>query len=467
MELPSTPSVNLEITQMYTLSKSSPSKQCKLNHFTPDFLSNLLSNSTVMMCRWLYESQNKSQLQDVIGSSERRLRLTYSATATDYFSTGYCLAQSKCAWKIDLRSVDDVAMEMFVKGCKHDHAMGGYLISASFTGKFLSAEGLKYFLTVDDSLLQNIKHLNLRDNKLDRRACKMLAENVQRMPNLAKLNLRDNMGIAQGGAVQLMLSLYKTKLRELGMTRTGISDPDLEKLAGYVKFTKSLEELRFGENKLSLTSIDTLCKALSVNSSLKRLYMSGCYFDEAHCASIGELLRHPLHSQIEELGISYCVLTGNGIGKVVSGLIDNHVLRELDFNHTQITAEGASAIAKMLMKNSSIERLYLGKCGISNSGGMELGAALKINKTLRRLCLAGNALGDDGAKGLCVGLETNTSLEELRIEDDKLLGKEGVSLLLNCVEENKSLKSLVLPGKFKKNTCRDLQSSCVVSWFGL
>lgn len=112
----------------------------KLNLFTPDFLSNLLSNNTVMMCRWLYESKNKSQLQDVIGSGKRRLRLTYSVTATDYFSTGYCLAQSKCAWKIDLRSVDDVAMEIFDKGCKYEHATGSsYLISALFTGECLLA----------------------------------------------------------------------------------------------------------------------------------------------------------------------------------------------------------------------------------------------------------------------------------------------------------------------------------------
>ena len=58
-------------------------------------------------------------LQDVLGSGKREMSLSYSATITDYFVAGYCLAHSNCTWSIVFESVDDVAMEFLSKGCNH------------------------------------------------------------------------------------------------------------------------------------------------------------------------------------------------------------------------------------------------------------------------------------------------------------------------------------------------------------
>ena len=223
----------------------------------------------------------------------------------------------------------------------------------------------------------------------------MLAEGVQRMPCLETLNLRDNSRIGCGGAVQLVSSLHSSELRELNMSGTGISDPDFECLASYIHSTTSLQRLSIRRNDISVESIDSLCKALSANSS------------------------------------------------------------ELGLWHNQIRSEGAVAIATMLKTNSSLERLYLDECSIGSSGGVELGRALERNKTLRELLLSGNALGDDGVRGLSEGLETNSSLEELVLVGDESLGEEGVSLLLKCVEEkNTSLKELWLPVKYKSIALR-------------
>ena len=47
------------------------------------------------------------------------------------------------------------------------------------------------------------------------------------------------------------------------------------------------------------------------------------------------LLRHPIHCQIEKLDLSECGMTSDGVGGVVSGLSDNHSLRELDLSGNQ------------------------------------------------------------------------------------------------------------------------------------
>ena len=415
----------------------------KLEPFPVAYLSDLLEKDAATMYMWLYESQNQSLLTSVLGSGGRELSLSYSATATDYFAAGYCLAHSNCTWRIRLFSVDDVAMEFLSKGCNHqlpETGISSQLVLAKFSGGSITAEGVRHFLTNPNSLLQHIQDLCLTYHKLDRRGCELLAEGVQRMPCLERLNLNGNQGIGCGGAVQLVSSLHNSKLRELRMYRTGISDPDFDCLARYIHSTTSLEKLWIGGNEISVESIDSLCRALSANSSMRRLDMSYCHLTTSHCVCLGQLLRHPIHCQIEELNLGGCGLTSDGVGEVVSGLSDNHSLRELDLSWNQIGSEGAVAVATMLKTNSSLESLDLESCGIGSSGGVELGAALERNKTLRDLDLSRNKLGDDGVRGLSAGLENNSSLEVLRLDDDKSLREEGVTLLSILQREKPNLR---------------------------
>ena len=415
----------------------------KLEPFPVAYLSDLLEKDAAIMYRWLYESQNQSLLTSVLGSGERWLRLSYSATVTDYFAAGCCLVHSNCTWRIELGSVDDVAMEFLSKCCSHqlpEAGISSQLVSADFSVGSITAEGVRHFLTIPNSLLQHIQDLNLSDNNLDRRGCELLAEGVQRMPCLVRLNLNGNEGIGCGGAVQLVSSLHSSKLRELMMYRTGISDPDFDCLAKYIHSTTSLEELEIGGNEISVESIDSLCRALSANSSMRIMDMSDCYLTTSHCVYLGQLLRHPIHCQIERLDLSGCGLTSDGVGEVVSGLSDNHSLRELGLSWNQIGSEGAVAVATMLKTNSSLESLNLESCGIGSSGGVELGAALERNKTLRDLELSWNKLGDDGVRGLSAGLENNSSLEELVLFHDKSLGEEGVTLLRSLKRKKPNLR---------------------------
>ena len=442
----------------------------KLVGFPVQFLSKLLDRDAATLYSWLYESQNLPVLRSVLGSGERKMKLPYSATTTDYFVAGYCLAHSNCSWEISLTYIDDVAMEFFSKGCNHQLGMtviSSKIVSGEFSNSSITADGVKHFVTVHNSLLQHIQHLDLSFNKLDRRACELLAEGVQRMPCLERLDLSYN-PLGRGGAVPLVSSLHSTRLRELDLGGTSISDPDLECIAKYIQSTTSLESLgiRYMRDNISVESIDSLCRALSGNSSVRTLDMLKCHLTTAHCVSLGQLLRHPMQCKIETLVLNRCSMTSDGVGEVMSGLSENYTLRVLDLNFNLIGSEGAVTMAIMLRCNSSLERLCLVRCSIGSSGGVELGAALESNKTLRMLKLSRNALGDDGVRGLCVGLENNSSLEVLDLlGDDKSLGEEGVLLLLKCVEEkNRSLKKLWLPKKYKRDISSALQSRDVVEW---
>ena len=456
----------------------------KLQSFAIDFLKDILKEDEATIYKWLYESQNQSLLTSVLDSGERgiqlpsatifihhvhgerELSLSYSANTMDYFAAGYCLAHSNCTWSVNFNfiCIDDLALEFLIRGCNHAVSKIGIcsqIISASFKNGSITAEGIRQILSIPAPLLQPIQQIDLSSNKLDRRGCELLAEGVQRMPCLEKLDLSDNTSIGCGGAVQLVSSLHTTKLNKLDLTRTGTSDPDFVGVANYIESTEYLEELKMRENKISVEGIDSLCKALSANSSVKTLDIWGCQLTHLHSIHLGNLLIKPMKCQIKKLVLTSCKLTSDGVREIASGLSYNHTLRELILSDNQT----GNVVATMLKTNSSLERLDLERCGIDSRGGVEFGEALTKNKTLRFLNLSDNALGDDGVKGLCVGLEENTSLEQLRLNGDTLLGEDGVLLLLKYMQErNASLKKLCLPRWLKMEVPRELNSRCVVEW---
>ena len=433
-----------------------------------DVLSSMLSHDAPTICSWLFESQNIPLLSNVLGSSEKKISMSYTATNTDYFAIGYSIVYSNCLWKTTFSCVNDIAIEFFSKGCRHQLPESGIfsrLYFVSFTEGSMSAEGVQYFLNIPKPLLKSVEHLNLRDNKLDLQACNLLAEGTLLMPCLQHLNLSSNMSIGSSGAVKLLSSLKNTQIRQLIISKTGVSDPDFKSLASYIESTTTLQELSIGFNNVSVESIELICKALHSNSSIKSLDMRGCVLTPPHCTHLGQLLKNPIKCEIEELNLSHCSLTGDGVGELVSGLGDNHTLRDLDLVGNPITSEGAAAVATMLKTNSSLDTLWLEECSIGSDGGVELGAALEKNNTLKILWLSGNSLGDDGARGLSIGLANNSSLIRLYLRGDGSLGVEGVSLLLECLEENNTtLLRLGLPKKYKRYRS-SFGSKCEVIWW--
>ncbi|CAI8014930.1 NACHT, LRR and PYD domains-containing protein 12 [Geodia barretti] len=331
----------------------------KLETFPVGILSDLLSKDAAALYRWLYESQNQSVLTNVLGSGERELSLSYSATTTDYFAAGYCLAHSNCTWTIYLDSADDVVMEFLSKGCNHqlpETGISSQFVLVSFKKGSITDEGIRHFLTIPRPLLQSIEQLDFSSSKLDRRGCECLAEGIQRMSCLAILDLSGNLEIGNGDAVKLVSSLHSSKLTKLDMSGTSISDPDFECLASYIRSSASLEELKIRRTKISVKSIDALCKALNINSSMRKLDMWGCQLTDLHSVHLGQLLREPVHCRIEKLVLTSCNLTSNGLGKIVTGLCDNHTLKELIIRDNQMNDV---AVATMLQKNSSLQRLNL------------------------------------------------------------------------------------------------------------
>eukprot|EP00729_Bicosta_minor_P004981 gene4981-34138_t len=126
--------------------------------------------------------------------------------------------------------------------------------------------------------------------------------------------------------------------------------------------------------------------ALTKNTTIKRLDMSGNQLGEAGAKTIGKALS-------KNATLEFVFLSNNDFGQV-----------------------GGKAIGAGMAKNTSVVSLDLNENGFGEKGGVAVGKALARNTTLRVLQLSTNGLGDASLNAIAEGLSENMVLEVLVVE---------------------------------------------------
>ena len=347
---------------------------------------------------FLFEAKDISMTTRTLGSDEMVVGLHYSWTPLDYYVTGHAISHSNCSWKLDFisSSTDDEKFELFCQGCAVPGAAGckGHISHAYFSINDLTSKSIQSFVNIPPHILQNMRELDLSNNKLDGSACELLAKVVPSMSRLEELWLDLGVNpIGSGGAVEVIKALCGSGVKQLWLDSTGIGEPDCEALCELLKSSHSLQHLDIQRNNLSSESVASIITGLSHNSSLTTLHISNSHFSTTNVDILASVLKD--HSK--------CALTV----------------------------------------------LYLRDCHISSEGAVELAAALCKNSTLKHLDLDHNPIGVEGASSMSDMLQHNTSLEDLH---DDSVGEEGVHQLINSLKHNQTLRTLVLPEKYKSET---------------
>ena len=295
---------------------------------------------------------------------------------------------------------------MLVRGAVEEetHCTGGISeIRLSMTG--ITSEGVKHLLKFPKQMINKLKKLTLRQNKLDSESCTTLIHLIPHMPHLKIIRLSHNPNIGQGGVVPLMTSLtVHNSLEELLLCDTGIGVEDCQ----------ALNEL------------------LSSSTSLKELDIAGNNFPP----------------ETVEL--------------IISGLHHNTTLKKLNMWHSHFSLSNTILLASVLRTNHTLVNLNLGGCDIDSDGACQLASALCTNDTLQLLDLQGNPIGVEGATSFAEMLLKNKSLEELDLEDDSI-GEEGTQKLINSLTHNTTVKILGLPEEYKSSIANSGTDSRV--WF--
>ena len=269
---------------------------------------------------------------------------------------GYCIANSKCAWKLSfLKFLNTLMLLQGLKDCKTQPA---YTIKHMEWKEFtdeecgtLLAQGSDYFIT-------HIETITLSNNfishyKLDARKQPHLTHFCQWLPTC--------------------------HLKTLSLELHLLQPHDIEILSGALTAVPSLKTLDMSRSKFTFQSMKAFASMLQQNQSLTKLDISSCNMSsDSTCC-----LARALHS--------------------------NTTLIVLDIYGNSVGTRGALAMAEMLKYNTTLTELNMGNNFVDERGPLTIVEMLnKHNTTLTVLNISNNSVGNKGALKLAEILKHNT-----------------------------------------------------------
>ena len=363
----------------------------KLANILPDVSRGLSDNTKLTYFHFLFEAKDISLTTRTLGLDEMFVRPFYSWTPLDYYVTGHAISHSNCSWKLDFSrsSIDDEKFELFCQGCAAPGGNGcrGHLSYAYFSSNGITSKSMQSFVKIPSQILQNLKELELFNNKLDGRACDLLAMTVPSMSSLEDLLLGSN-PIRSCGMVKVMKALRACKVKRLLLYSTEIGVPDCKALCELLKCTSSLQDLDIQMNNLSSESVASIMTGLSHNSSLMSLNISNSCFDVTNVDNLASILSNPYSmSTLTSLWIDNCHICEQGAGALAAAFYKNSTLKYLRMDGNPIGVKGAFLMSEMLQYNTSLESLGLNDNSVREEGVHHLINSLKHNQTLEILWL--------------------------------------------------------------------------------
>ena len=279
-----------------------------------------MCNSLLANC--LYEAQNPLVCSQVYPDGNRVVYSPMSATQYDYYTLGYCIANSSCKWK--LCSIGGDGLSMLAEGIRSTPGKPKgtiELIKLSYNG-----EQIKDLAQLPDCITKRITELNLSNSDVTNSACTTLAMFIPNLPNLERLDLGDN-PFTEGGANSLLLALSTLpNLYFLDLLHASLDVDDVKMLGTLIHPGGTLKNLVVGSTTMSMSAKEEMVEVILRDSNLRSLSIMNL-----DLAQFGSSLRKKLemNKTLQKLMLwdrSFCI---EGCIEVVRALEINCTLTSL------------------------------------------------------------------------------------------------------------------------------------------
>ncbi|XP_072410422.1 NACHT, LRR and PYD domains-containing protein 3-like [Chiloscyllium punctatum] len=400
------PFCHATICQVITWVKEKVEEQIKNAASKPD-QTNLLNT-----LHYMFESQNKKLLQEIVESAEifnlRGLRLT----PIDYLVLSSVFEFSDSIRKLDLRNC------------------------------YIKCEGLQRL----DSILHKCRVLRLSFNELGDSGVKLLSV-VLRKPDckIQELGLEENsLTDVCAGDLSFALSMNRS-LNVLNLSNNELGDSGMKLLCVALRNPDcTIQKLQLADNDLSASCVEDLVSVLATNRSLTNLDLSNNKLGDSGVSLLSVPLGNP-DSKIQELVLKEVGLTSACAADLASALCASPALTILNLSYNKLEDSGVKALCEALANpNCQVQKLWLCENGISNVSMEYLPSALSSNCSLIELDLGHNKLRDSGVKLLSAALgNAKCKIQKLRLDDNRL-SDSCAEDLASALSSNRTLTRLNL-----------------------
>ena len=359
---------------------------------------------------------------------------------------GYCIANSKCAWKLDLSRVY-MHIPMLVQGlsdCKTDPA---YIMKHITWNEYTNEEAVELLTQSPAYFTTHIKSIHIKSLRLE-------TFNVSDDDNDSDYDREDLEASHEFDLSRILTvipSLKKLKLEKL-------THQSMQALTSWFQQNQSLTNLDISWCKIDSRSICCLARALHSNTTLMVLNMFTNLLGGRGALAIAEMLKY--NTTLTVLDVSRNSVGKRGALAMAEVLKYNTTLTELHISRNSVGERGALAMAEMLYHNTTLTKLDISRNSVGERGALVMAEMLKHNTTLTALEMSRNSVGERGALAMAEMLKHNATLEELHMYEVRTgeIGVEGAKALVESLAVNRHLKTLYISDKYKVEEVKALPS---------
>jgi len=184
-------------------------------------------------------------------------------------------------------------------------------------------------------------------------------------------------------------------LDEIVFKSVKIIEADAQALMYFQNSNSQLKVLSCTANKMSLPSIDLICKNLQQHAwpKLQKMDLSFNIFDVSALAALFSGINQI--NTLNSLALRACGIKPQGASVIGNALAGDKQVKKLDLAFNNLELVGSEIIADLLRVNKTIEELNLRSNRVGALGAQAIVRALSYNRTLRVLVAADNQIGPD------------------------------------------------------------------------
>ena len=277
--------------------------------------------------------------------------------------------------------------------------------------------------------LPNLQVLEVRYCFFDTSGSRSLVQALSRLHRLQRLDLACNELGEEGASSMLAVFSSLSALRYLNMggNRLGHGGAPIMFSQAIAALT-GLQQLNLVSNQLCGEGACSVARAIRAHTALLRLDLSSNSFfgpQQTQCAAeaIGAL------TGLQHLNIC-CTRLGAGGGQVgLFGLVGRLCeLQSLECSGNAVGAQGLHGMAESFQRLTQLQYLYLGYNDLQDEGAALVAQAVRPLTGLRHLSLDGNELGDAAARHLAAAIPALTALRCLDLSVNRF-GEDGARLV--------------------------------------
>ena len=235
-----------------------------------------------------------------------------------------------------------------------------------------------------------------------------------------------------------------TELTHLNLSGNEIGESGAQLLSEALSVNTKLTHLNLSGNQIGKSGAQLLSNALSVNTKLTHLNLSGNQIGKSGAQLLSNALFY--NTTLTHLNLDDNLVGPLGVAYLSLALVVNTTLTYLNLDGNLAQAFGATYLSRALSRNTTaLTDLNLARNEIDDSVAKSLSRALSVNTTLTYLNLSGNKIGTPGATSLFQVLSRNTTLTYLNLSENNI-GNSYVLSFFEDLSDNTTLTNLNLSG---------------------